>query len=161
MILLADEPTGNLDSTNSAEIMEFIRHLNRDQGITVIVVTHDPDVAAYADRVVTFKDGVDRIRYAQAGAHRRCTAGGSCVAYRQRRRQPVARGASAVGVAWTFAAMALAAAARALRRNKMRAALTMLGIFIGVAAVIAMVAIGDGARYLGRSSRSRASAPTC
>jgi macrolide transport system ATP-binding/permease protein len=48
---------------------------------------------------------------------------------------------------WTFGTMALAAAARALRRNKLRAALTMLGIFIGVAAVIAMVAIGDGARY--------------
>ncbi len=58
LILLADEPTGNLDSKNSAEIMEFIRHLNRDQGLTVIVVTHDPDVAAYTDRTVTFRDGV-------------------------------------------------------------------------------------------------------
>src|SRR5271155_923662 len=57
-ILLADEPTGNLDSTNSAEIMEVLRKLNREQGITVIVVTHDPEVAAYADRVVTFRDGV-------------------------------------------------------------------------------------------------------
>ena len=57
-ILLADEPTGNLDSTNSAEIMEVLTNLNREQGITVIVVTHDPDVAAYADRVVTFRDGV-------------------------------------------------------------------------------------------------------
>src|ERR1700694_1000753 len=49
--------------------------------------------------------------------------------------------------AWTFGAMALAAAARALQRNKLRALLTMLGIFIGVAAVIAMIAVGDGARY--------------
>ena len=57
-ILLADEPTGNLDSTNSAEIMDVLTNLNREQGITVIVVTHDPDVAAYADRVVTFRDGV-------------------------------------------------------------------------------------------------------
>ena len=57
-ILLADEPTGNLDSTNSAEIMDVLTNLNRQQGITVIVVTHDPDVAAYADRTVTFRDGV-------------------------------------------------------------------------------------------------------
>ncbi len=57
-ILLADEPTGNLDSKNSAEIMELLTRLNRDGGITVIVVTHDADVAAYADRVITFRDGV-------------------------------------------------------------------------------------------------------
>jgi len=56
-ILLADEPTGNLDSKNSAEIMQIITRLNRERGITVLVVTHDPDVAAYADRVVTFRDG--------------------------------------------------------------------------------------------------------
>ena len=56
-ILLADEPTGNLDSKNSAEIMEIISRLNREQGLTVLVVTHDPDVAAYTDRVVTFRDG--------------------------------------------------------------------------------------------------------
>src|SRR5215467_7213037 len=57
-ILLADEPTGNLDSKNSAEIMEIISRLNREQGITVVVVTHDPDVAAYAERIVTFRDGI-------------------------------------------------------------------------------------------------------
>src|SRR5271166_3614937 len=57
-ILLADEPTGNLDSKNSAEIMEIISRLNREHGITVLVVTHDPDVAAYTDRTVTFRDGV-------------------------------------------------------------------------------------------------------
>src|SRR5216684_5503831 len=57
-ILLADEPTGNLDSKNSAEIMDLITRLNRESGLTVIIVTHDPDVAAYTDRVVTFKDGV-------------------------------------------------------------------------------------------------------
>ncbi len=56
-ILLADEPTGNLDSTSSAEIMEIITRLNREQGITVILVTHDPDIGAYADRTVSFRDG--------------------------------------------------------------------------------------------------------
>ena len=49
-ILLADEPTGNLDSTNSAEILEIMTRLNRERGLTIIVVTHDAEVAAYADR---------------------------------------------------------------------------------------------------------------
>ena len=49
-VLLADEPTGNLDTRTSHEIMEIIRKLNREQGVTVIVVTHESDIAAYADR---------------------------------------------------------------------------------------------------------------
>jgi putative ABC transport system ATP-binding protein len=57
LVLLADEPTGNLDSQRGREIMELIRSLNRDRGITVLVVTHDPDIAAYADRIVRFVDG--------------------------------------------------------------------------------------------------------
>jgi len=138
-ILLADEPTGNLDSKNSAEIMEIIRRLNRENGITVLVVTHDPEVAAYVDRVITFRDGV-----IVSDERKRVSAAAAAAAAAPPAGAPKAeRGEEA----WTFAAMALVAAARALRRNKMRAALTMLGIFIGVAAVIAMVAIGDGARY--------------
>jgi macrolide transport system ATP-binding/permease protein len=57
-ILLADEPTGNLDSANSTEILEMMTRLNRESGLTVIVVTHDAEVAAYAGRVITFRDGV-------------------------------------------------------------------------------------------------------
>jgi putative ABC transport system ATP-binding protein len=56
-VLLADEPTGNLDSRTSHEIMELITSLNRDRGITVLMVTHEPDVAAFARRVVKFVDG--------------------------------------------------------------------------------------------------------
>ncbi len=56
-VLLADEPTGNLDTRTSQEIMELISGLNRDQGITVLMVTHEPDMAAYARRVVRFVDG--------------------------------------------------------------------------------------------------------
>jgi putative ABC transport system ATP-binding protein len=56
-VLLADEPTGNLDTQTSREIMELIRAFNRDRGITVIMVTHEPDIAAYAERVVRFIDG--------------------------------------------------------------------------------------------------------
>ena len=56
-ILLADEPTGNLDSRTSVEVMEIFQRLQRDRGITVILITHDHDVAEYGSRVVSFKDG--------------------------------------------------------------------------------------------------------
>jgi putative ABC transport system ATP-binding protein len=56
-VLLADEPTGNLDTRTSGEIMELLTHLNRDRGITIIMVTHESDIAAYADRTVRFVDG--------------------------------------------------------------------------------------------------------
>jgi len=56
-VLLADEPTGNLDTKTSIEIMDLVTALNRDQGITVIMVTHEPDIAAYARRVLRFVDG--------------------------------------------------------------------------------------------------------
>ena len=56
-VLLADEPTGNLDTQRSREIMDLIAALNRDRGITVLMVTHEPDMAAYARRVVRFVDG--------------------------------------------------------------------------------------------------------
>ena len=56
-LLLADEPTGNLDTQTSIEILEIFQRLNREQGITVVLVTHEPDIAAYAERVMTFRDG--------------------------------------------------------------------------------------------------------
>ena len=56
-VLLADEPTGNLDTRTSMEIMELISGLNRDRGITVLMVTHEPDMAEFARRVVRFVDG--------------------------------------------------------------------------------------------------------
>jgi putative ABC transport system ATP-binding protein len=56
-ILLADEPTGNLDSRTSVEILGIFQRLNRENGITVILVTHEPDIAAYAARKIQFRDG--------------------------------------------------------------------------------------------------------
>ncbi len=58
VVLLADEPTGNLDSARSVEIMDLLTTLNRDQGITIIMVTHEGDMAAFASRIVHFKDGL-------------------------------------------------------------------------------------------------------
>ena len=57
MVILADEPTGNLDSHRSHEIMRLLRSLNREDGITIVMVTHEDDIAAYASRLVVFTDG--------------------------------------------------------------------------------------------------------
>ncbi len=132
-LLLADEPTGNLDTRTSHEIMETVTALNRQQDVTVIVVTHEADIAAYADRVITMRDGLmvsdERIR----PAHVPATASAA---------QSTDDGASSP---WAFGLMIGSAAIQAIARNAMRSALTMLGVFIGVAALIAMVAVGQGA----------------
>lgn len=57
-LLLADEPTGNLDTQRSKEIMDILTTLNREQGITIVMVTHEPDMASYAGRIVRFRDGL-------------------------------------------------------------------------------------------------------
>ena len=59
-MLLADEPTGNLDSRTSLEIMALLQSLNRERGMTVLLVTHEPDIAAYTDRAIHFHDGLIR-----------------------------------------------------------------------------------------------------
>jgi macrolide transport system ATP-binding/permease protein len=133
-ILLADEPTGNLDSKTSGEIMETFRRLNRERGLTIVLVTHEPDMAAYADRVITMRDGRVLTDERRAPAKDMPTAPASPVEH-----QPVRTDALA------FARMSLLASTRAIARNKLRSSLTMLGIFIGVAALITMVAVGQGA----------------
>ena len=72
-LILADEPTGNLDSTTSNEIMTLFERLNTDQGITIILVTHEHDIAEHARRQIAFKDGLvvsDSSKRAWAGAVR-------------------------------------------------------------------------------------------
>jgi len=144
-MILGDEPTGNLDSRTSNEIMELLRTLNREHGVTIVVVTHDPSIAAYTDRIVTMRDGLvvsdAPVRHDDAaGPPRAAIATASALPTRRDQ-----HGGSRVGVSWAFALMVLAAAAQAIMRNKLRAILTMLGVFIGVAALIAMVAVGQGA----------------
>jgi putative ABC transport system ATP-binding protein len=57
-VLLADEPTGNLDSARSREIMDLLVRLNRERGVSIVMVTHEPDMATYARRTITFRDGL-------------------------------------------------------------------------------------------------------
>jgi len=153
-LLLADEPTGNLDTRTSHEIMQTLTALNREHGVTIIVVTHEPDIAAYFDRVLTMRDGrvVADTRNPQptipvAPTH---AAEPAPIALTprpadSRRRTPVL----------SFASMIMSAAMQALWRNMMRSALTMLGVFIGVAALIAMVAVGQGANEAVRKQIER------
>jgi putative ABC transport system ATP-binding protein len=71
-ILLADEPTGNLDSRTSVEIMEILQRLNRENGITIVLITHEHDISEYGHRVITFRDG--RVVSDEAVASRRDAA---------------------------------------------------------------------------------------
>ena len=122
---------------------------NRDHGVTIVVVTHESDIAAYAERVITMRDGGHR----QSDRTRRPGAGSRAEPRATRRRTPTVRrrrveGAGRIdrgGIGAAFALMIGGAALQALTRNKLRSALTMLGVFIGVAALIAMVAVGQGA----------------
>jgi macrolide transport system ATP-binding/permease protein len=143
-LLLADEPTGNLDTRTSHEIMETLHSLNREQGVTIVLVTHEADIAAYADRIVTMRDGkiVGDERVSKPAASAALAEGERLAAF-----QPPVPSASTLPPSGflAFALMILAAAAQAIGRNKMRSALTMLGVFIGVAALIVMVAVGNGA----------------
>ena len=142
-VLLADEPTGNLDTKTSHEIMDIIRRLNREQGVTVILVTHEADIGAYADRMIVMRDGKIASDERQVAVE---TSDHPAEA------KPVAPAAIETplpdadsGLGSAFLSMVVSASFQALERNKLRSVLTMLGVFIGVAALIAMVAVGDGA----------------
>ena len=132
-IIFADEPTGNLASHQSVEIMDIFRRMNREQGITVVLVTHDPDIAAQADRQIKIKDGmiVEDIRRAPKA-------------------EPVNKGSMTVPksfkLTWREFKENLSSSVSSIISNKTRSLLTMLGIIIGVGALIAMLAVGNGAQ---------------
>jgi macrolide transport system ATP-binding/permease protein len=146
-IVLADEPTGNLDSQTAADILGTLRALNRERGVTVILVTHERALAELADRIVTLRDGliISDQRTGQAEALSGPSRTLPPIEPLQAR-VPSGRFETFMQEAWILGAMGVGSALRAIGRNKLRAGLTMLGVFIGVAALIAMVAVGEGAR---------------
>ena len=158
-VLLADEPTGNLDTRNSHDIMHTLQSLNCDHSVTIIVVTHEADIAAYADRTVTMRDG-EIVSDVRSRGEKQSAPGLAINVERQKQSvrptQPAGRAVAVPpGHFWAFASMIATAAIQAIARNKMRSALTMLGVFIGVAALIAMVAVGQGANAAVRKQIER------
>jgi macrolide transport system ATP-binding/permease protein len=145
-IVLADEPTGNLDSKNALDIMATIRALNRERGVTVVLVTHEHDLAELSDRIITLRDGliIGDAPTARAASEALTRTLPQVQPYHER--QFASRIDSLLHEIGSVGWMAVLAALRAIGRNKLRAGLTMLGMFIGVAALIAMVAVGEGAR---------------
>ncbi len=132
-LIFADEPTGNLASDQSNEIMRIFRRLNDEQGITVVMVTHEPDIAAWADRVIKLKDGViieDTVRKAPK-------PGG------EEKHLRIPRTSF---LSWREVAENLSSSLTSIISNKTRSLLTMLGIIIGVGSLIAMLAVGTGAQ---------------
>jgi len=136
-LICADEPTGNLDTRTSHEVIETLVSLNRLQGVTIVLVTHEADIAAYASRIITMRDGV--VEYDQINANPTPISADTG-------RAPVAALArTGQTSAFALATMVVASSFQAVRRNTMRSVLTMLGVLIGVAALMAMVAVGQGA----------------
>ncbi len=135
-LLFADEPTGNLDSRTSDEVLQILQQLNEEEGITIILVTHNENVARYAKRVIRIHDGIIIDGTALFPAPGVEPAPTQTAPSRERKR---VSGWSALRLQ-----RLLRIALNGLRRNVMRAALTTLGIIIGVAAVIAMMEIGRG-----------------
>jgi macrolide transport system ATP-binding/permease protein len=156
-LLIADEPTGNLDSKTGDEILGLFRQLHSEDGLTIVLVTHDPSVAAYADRIIQIRDGLvfgDDGTVDGRAAPRQPAGGARSAAVDQgigpaRPNPPVAayrkphRPARGGGV--RFLGRTTSSALRSLRRNVLRSALTTLGIIIGVGSLVAIAEIGKGA----------------
>ena len=136
-LLLADEPTGNLDSRTSEEVLQIFQRLNREEAVTVILVTHDENVARHARRIIRIRDGLIE---ADSGVSRFRDEVADAAPPRlgETQMQRSSRGY------WTQSKQMLFTALNGLRRNLLRATLTTLGIIIGIAAVIAMMELGRG-----------------
>ena len=128
-LILADEPTGNLDSATGAEVMNLLRDLNAESGVTLILVTHNPDVAAYSDRIVHLFDGqISKIENVGRPAEKSVT--------RNRPDQPQNGNLKLKDL--------LRTAFSNLRRRPVRNILTSAGVVIGIITLVAMVSLGVG-----------------
>ncbi len=140
-LILADEPTGNLDSATGAEVMALLQQLNQEQSITLIVVTHDEEVAAYAHRIVKLRDGrveseqVSRGRGEQVRTDHPITPSPA---------HPISPASSPPSPAHLPYRDILRSALGNLRRRPVRNVLTAAGVVIGIITLVAMVSFGVG-----------------
>jgi len=140
-ILLADEPTGNLDSRTTEDVLRILQKLNDEEGITIIVVTHDDNVARHTKRIIRMKDGV----IIDEGAPQALPPIKPVEIESDDKPSNYALPGSWLSLDTIKSVLRIAL--HALRRNLMRSALTILGIVIGIAAVIAMMEIGRGSSH--------------
>ena len=138
-LILADEPTGNLDSKTGEEVMALLKELNREQGITLIVVTHDEEVAAYADRIVKLRDGNIVAEVKKEWNDSAAVAGVLTEPQSGTVRTP----AGAEGGGLQFSDIIRQALSN-LRRRPVRNVLTAGGVLIGIVTLVAMVSFGVG-----------------
>ena len=132
-LVLADEPTGNLDSSIGAEVMRLLRELNAERGVTLITVTHDPEVAAYAGRIVNLRDGeIAKIEISEGSQLK-----GESSAPNDLRSESKPNG----GLSFKDL---LRSAFGNLRRRPVRNILTSAGVVIGIITLVAMVSFGVG-----------------
>ena len=142
-LLLADEPTGNLDTATSHEVMEMFARLRAERGITIVVITHERDIAAYGTRTIDFRDG-QVVSDVHPYDCKRWLSHPSFDLRVMKEARP------------QRCAIPVDIAIKALGRNRLQTGLTMLGITVGVATVLAMMAVGAGAQ---RRSNSRCVRP--
>ena len=134
-VILADEPTGALDSTSGEQVLALLQQLHRESGTTIVLITHDTDVAGHAQRVITMKDGEIRSDSGEGPSVNASLGARNTVP------STLIKGFPRIDL---LSSLQLAVAA--LHHNLFRTLLTLLGIIIGVAAVITMMAIGDGGK---------------
>jgi len=136
-LLFADEPTGNLDSATSEEILRIFQQLNEEDGVTIILVTHDHNVARHAKRIIHIADGT-------IASEKEDTREGGIEPARPCSNAESTPAECSSGGRLPLICRLVRTALNGLQRNVLRAALTALGIVIGVGAVIAMMEIGHG-----------------